>query len=102
MHPKLRLVKRPFRFRSKQCEGPFPNYVDKILALIDNLPPCVDIFYSINVEKKVDNFGPPKYLPRLVNVVCERPQMSNLLGLHFQKAVKTPSDTRANKMIRIR
>ena len=54
--------------------GPFTNYVDKSLAFFDHLLPCVDIFYSINV----DIYRPPTYLPRLVNVVCERPQTVKL------------------------
>ena len=32
--------------------GSFTNYVDKILALFDHLPPYVDIFYLIRVDKK--------------------------------------------------
>ena len=28
------------------------NYVDKILALLDHLPPCVEIFYGMNVDKR--------------------------------------------------
>ena len=28
------------------------TYVDKILAFIDNLSPCIDIFYDMNVDKK--------------------------------------------------
>ena len=44
-------------------QGAFKNYVDKILAFFDHLLPCsVDIFYGINVEKKVDIYGPPTYL----------------------------------------
>ena len=31
--------------------GGFTNYVDKFLAFFDHLPPCVDIFYLINVDK---------------------------------------------------
>ena len=30
----------------------FTNYVDKFLALSDHLPPSIDIFYLINVDKK--------------------------------------------------
>ena len=30
----------------------FTKYVDKILAIFDHLPPCVDIFYGMNVDKK--------------------------------------------------
>ena len=33
--------------------GAFTNYVENILAFFfDHLPPCVDIFYGMNVEKK--------------------------------------------------
>ena len=39
-------------FTSFLSRGPFTNYVDKILASFDHLPPCVDIFYGINVDKK--------------------------------------------------
>ena len=35
-----------------QTKGSFTNYVDKILAFFDHLPPCVDIFYGMNVDKK--------------------------------------------------
>ena len=34
------------------AKGSFINCVDKILAFFDHLPPCVDIFYNINVVKK--------------------------------------------------
>ena len=33
-------------------KGVFTNYVDKILAFFDHLPPSVDIFYGMNVENK--------------------------------------------------
>ena len=42
-----------------------------ILAFFDHLPPCVDIFYGMDVEKN-EHFM-TTYLPRLVNVVCEWP-----------------------------
>ena len=32
-------------------EGSFTNYVGKILAFFDHLPPWVDIFYGMNVDK---------------------------------------------------
>ena len=32
--------------------GLFTNYVDRILAFFDHLPPSVDIFYCINIDKK--------------------------------------------------
>ena len=36
-----------------QCfKGVFTNYVDKILAFFDHLPPSVYIFYLMNVDKK--------------------------------------------------
>jgi hypothetical protein len=63
-------------------KGSFTNYVDKILAFFHHLPPCVDIFYGMNVDKKTNISEPPTYLPSLVNVVCERPLSSQaLLGL---------------------
>ena len=36
--------------------GLFTNYVDKFLVFFDHLPPSVDIFYPIMVDKK------PKFL----------------------------------------
>ena len=33
-------------------KGSFTNYVDKILAFFDHLPPSIDIFYDMNVDKK--------------------------------------------------
>ena len=41
------------------------------LAFFDHLPPSVDIFYGMNIDKKsilLTNYPPP-----LVNVVCEWP-----------------------------
>ena len=44
---------RAFSNLGKQVgKGPFTNYVDKILVFFDHLPPCVDIFYGIHVDKK--------------------------------------------------
>ena len=40
----------------------FTEYVDKILAFFEHLPPYVDIFYGMNVDKKIDIFEPPTYL----------------------------------------
>ena len=39
-----------FRFGARD-KGLFTNYVDKFLAYFDHLPPCVDMFYLINVDK---------------------------------------------------
>ena len=33
-------------------KGTFFNYVVKILDFFDHLPPCVDNFYCMNVDKK--------------------------------------------------
>ena len=33
-------------------EGSFKNYVDKIMAFLDHLTHCFDIFYCVNVDKK--------------------------------------------------
>ena len=35
----------------------FANYTDKLLALFDHLPPNIDIFYLINIDKKFIIFG---------------------------------------------
>ena len=53
------------------CKGAFTNYIDKILAFFDHLPPCVDIFYGMNIDKKWTFWT--TYVPRLVNVICEQP-----------------------------
>ena len=48
-------------------KGPlFTNYVDKILAFFYRLPPCVDIFYGINIDKKC------KILDHLATLSCKR------------------------------
>ena len=52
--------------------GSFTNYVDKILVFFDHLPPALAFL------TKSGNFW-TNYLPRLVNVVCERPLQSHLL-----------------------
>ena len=52
-------------------KGSFTNYVDKILAFFDHLFPSVDICYGMNVHKNWTFWT--TYLPRLVNVVCDRP-----------------------------
>ena len=51
--------------------GAFTNYVDKFLDFFDQLPPCVDIFYLISVDKNKHFWT--TYPPPLVNIVCERP-----------------------------
>ena len=58
----------PIRISHK---GSFTNYVDKILALFDHLPPCIDIFYLMIVDEYRHFWT--TYPPLLVNVVCERP-----------------------------
>ena len=50
-------IRNFFRLR-----GAFFNYVDKIFAFFDHLPPYVDIFYLVNVDKKVNIFGLPTHL----------------------------------------
>ena len=69
-------------------KGAYTNYVDKIMAFFDHLPPSVDIFYGINVDKK-SIFSTTYPLP-LVNVVCECP-LSPSQGLH-----KFPSQQSSN------
>ena len=48
---KIQLTKHRMA-RANLNKGSFTNYVDKILAFSDHLPPCVDIFYGMNVDKK--------------------------------------------------
>ena len=45
---------------------PVKNYVDKIWAFFDHLPPCVDIFYGMNVDKKWT------FLDQLPTLYCKR------------------------------
>ena len=52
-------------------------------------PPCVDIFYGMNVDSNGHFWT--TYLPRLVNVVCERPLVQfapqafcNSVCIHYQ------------------
>ena len=60
--------------------GSFTNYVDKILAIFDHLPPSLDIFYGINVDKKSIFSTNP-----LVNIVCEYPRSDRYwhIGVYF-------------------
>ena len=32
-------------------KGLFTKYIDKILEFFEYLPPCIDIFYGMNVDK---------------------------------------------------
>ena len=47
-------------------KGLFTNYVDKILAFFDHLPPFVDIFYGMNVDKNLT------FLDHLPTSSCKR------------------------------
>ena len=42
--------------------------------IFEHLPLCLDIFYGMNVDRKWTFLD---HLPRLVNVVCERPLCKN-------------------------
>ena len=53
-------------------KGAFTNFVDKFFSFFDHLPPYVDIFYLINVDK---NSTCP---PFLVNIVFEQPLTSKM------------------------
>ena len=52
---------------TKTTQGSFTNYVDNILAFLDLLPPCVDIFYGMNVDQKQLTF-----LDHLPTSSCKR------------------------------
>ena len=63
------------------CRGAFTNYVDMILPVIDHLPtPCWHLrrnsFTEIRENLYIVDISTATYLPRLVNVVCERPLVS--------------------------
>jgi hypothetical protein len=49
------------------------KYVDKILAFFRPPTPLRWHFQRIERWQKVDIIGPPTYLPRFVNIVCEQP-----------------------------
>jgi hypothetical protein len=53
--------------------GPFKNYVDKILTIFDYLPTSTWTFFTLNVDKKKHFLT--TYLPHLVHVVFEWPQL---------------------------
>ena len=63
-------------------KGLFTNYDGKILAIFDHLPTCIDIFYGMNFDKKWTLLA--TYLPRLVNVVCERPLIQKVADFCFK------------------
>ena len=67
------------------AKNTFTNYVDKILSYFDHLPPYVDIFYLIKVDKMWHFWT--TYPPLLVNVVWERPLMGK--SLHFHPSFPT-------------
>ena len=53
--PNGAMFKKPMelhRMIETHPSGSFTNYVDKMLAFLDHLPPCVDVFYFIIVDKK--------------------------------------------------
>ena len=63
------------------CRGAFTNYVDIILPVIDHLPtPCWHLrrnsLTEIRKNLYIVDISTATYLPRLVNVVCERPLVS--------------------------
>ena len=59
-------------------QGAFTNYVDKISAFLDHLPtPCWHWWrnsFTVKVENlHIIDISTTTYLPRLFNIVCERP-----------------------------
>ena len=68
----------------RKAKGPFFNYVDQILSINDL--PLVDIGEGIPLffcreNLQIVDTSSTTYLPRLVNVVCERLQISKVLLL---------------------
>ena len=67
-------------------KGSFTNYIDKILAFFDHLPPCVDIFYGITIDKKWS------FLDHLPTSSCKRSLWMTSNSLEFStKNCPTPS-----------
>ena len=65
---------------SGSTKGAFTNYVDNILPTIDHLPLRQSFFTGIGKNWHTINIYSTPYLPRLVNVVCERP-LKNMNGI---------------------
>ena len=62
----------PAIVEEKSSMGSFTNYVDNILAFfLTTYPPALTFSMVWKLTKSF--LRPPTYLPRLVNVVCERP-----------------------------
>ena len=80
-HYALQLVKKGFHSWQKalvcrkrafnDLKGHSQTTLTRFWLFLTNYPHCVDIFYGMNVDKKWTFWI--TYLPRLVNVVCERP-----------------------------
>ena len=71
-------VRHGTRIKSKSCKGSFFNYVDQILPVIDHLPTSgwhwwSNSFNVIRENLHTIDISSTTYLPRLVNVVKERP-----------------------------
>ena len=62
-------------------KGRFTNCVDKILAFFDHLPPCIDIFYGMNVDKKWT------FLDHLPTLYCKRSLWSTPYSTYNQKKI---------------
>ena len=66
-----------------QCKGSLCNYIDNILSIISHLPimypplHLVGICQGIPLPLHTLEISSTTYLPRLVNVVCERPLSEN-------------------------
>ena len=59
-------------------KGLFTNYFDRILAFFDHLPPSIDLFYGMNIDKKWTT-----YLPLLVNIVSEQPIITKFFNIMY-------------------
>ena len=66
---------KPFRFLLSWHKGSFTNYVHKILAFFDHLPPTTHPPLTFSMVWMLTESGHfwTTYLPRLVNLVGERP-----------------------------
>ena len=73
--------------RQSHNRGSFTNYVDTFLAFFDHLHTfIVDIVIRTKIICIIVDISSAPYLPRLVNIVCERPLVGIRHGLLKAKA----------------
>ena len=73
--------------RQSHNRGSLTNYVDKLLAFFDHLTYIYSRhYYKMKIICIIVDISSAPYLPRLVNIVCERPLVGIRHGLLKAKA----------------